>query len=204
MASRRRFPGPPRRRFHRWPKSLRPASRPLSPFLAVAGTAGLPTPRAQLPCPRRKQHPGRQVQALDPPGKAFVIEGVLAGPAERSNLDFSIRRAGLGRSIGGLGGSGPAGSGAGGTAGVGSDLDLLLILQRCDEPIWNRLRRWDTGSLPLACDLLVYSLEEWRSLPQWNPKLAEGLLNDTRWLGAMPDGVHGVGRAAPVPGRWRC
>jgi predicted nucleotidyltransferase len=41
-----------------------------------------------------------------------------------------------------------------GTAGVGSDLDLLL-----------------------------YSLEEWRSLPQWNPKLAEALLNDTRWLG---------------------
>jgi hypothetical protein len=73
-----------------------------------------------------------------------------------------------------------------GTAGVGSDLDLLLILQRCDEPIWNRLRRWDTSSLPLACDLLVYSLEEWRSLPQWNPKLAEALLNDTRWLGEMP------------------
>ena len=42
-----------------------------------------------------------------------------------------------------------------GTAGVGSDLDLLLILQRCEEPIWERLRRWDTGSLPLACDLLV-------------------------------------------------
>ena len=37
-----------------------------------------------------------------------------------------------------------------GTAGVGSDLDLLLILQRCDEPIWERLRRWDTRSLPLA------------------------------------------------------
>ncbi|MCX5960562.1 MAG: nucleotidyltransferase domain-containing protein [Cyanobacteria bacterium] len=73
-----------------------------------------------------------------------------------------------------------------GTAAFGSDLDLLLILRHCDEPIWNRLRRWDTGSLPLACDLLVYSLEEWRSLPQWNPKLAEALLNDTRWLGEMP------------------
>jgi predicted nucleotidyltransferase len=42
-----------------------------------------------------------------------------------------------------------------GTAAVGSDLDLLLILRHCDEPIWNRLRRWDTSSLPLACDLLV-------------------------------------------------
>jgi hypothetical protein len=53
-----------------------------------------------------------------------------------------------------------------GTAGVGSDLDLLLILKRCEEPIWDRLHCWDTGSLPLACDLLVYSFEEWRSLPQ--------------------------------------
>lgn len=74
-----------------------------------------------------------------------------------------------------------------GTAGVGSDLDLLLILRHCDEPIWERLRRWDTGSLPLACDLLVYSLEEWRSLPQWNPRLAQALLNDTRWLGESPE-----------------
>ncbi|MEB3331742.1 MAG: nucleotidyltransferase domain-containing protein [Synechococcaceae cyanobacterium] len=73
-----------------------------------------------------------------------------------------------------------------GTAGVGSDLDLLLILRHCDEPIGERLRRWDTGSLPLACDLLVYSLEEWRSLPQWNPRLAKALLNDTRWLGESP------------------
>jgi uncharacterized protein len=80
-----------------------------------------------------------------------------------------------------------------GTAGVGSDLDLLLILQRCDEPIWERLRRWDTSALPLACDLLVYSHVEWRSLPQWNPKLAEALLNDTRWMGEMPHGVDGVG-----------
>jgi len=76
-----------------------------------------------------------------------------------------------------------------GTAGVGSDLDLLLILNRCDEPIWDRLRRWDTRALPLACDLLVYSHEEWRSLPQWNPKLAEALLNDTRWLGSMREAM---------------
>ena len=37
-----------------------------------------------------------------------------------------------------------------GDAGVGSDLDLVLILKECHEPIWERLRRWDTGNLPLA------------------------------------------------------
>ncbi|MFM7266263.1 MAG: nucleotidyltransferase domain-containing protein, partial [Cyanobium sp.] len=43
------------------------------------------------------------------------------------------------------------GSYARGDAGVGSDLDLLLIVREGDEPIWERLRRWNTGSLPLAC-----------------------------------------------------
>lgn len=71
-----------------------------------------------------------------------------------------------------------------GDAGVGSDLDLVMILRECTCPIWERLRRWDTGSLPLACDLLVYSQQEWQTLPQWNPKLAETLRRDTRWLGA--------------------
>lgn len=69
-----------------------------------------------------------------------------------------------------------------GDAGVGSDLDLVLILKECHEPIWERLRRWDTGNLPLACDLLVYSLEEWLTLPQWNPRLAKALHSETRWL----------------------
>ncbi|MCX5947254.1 MAG: nucleotidyltransferase domain-containing protein [Cyanobacteria bacterium] len=37
------------------------------------------------------------------------------------------------------------------TAGVGSDLDLLLILQHCEEPIWERLRRWDTPGWRRRC-----------------------------------------------------
>jgi hypothetical protein len=73
-----------------------------------------------------------------------------------------------------------------GHAGVGSDLDLVLILKECSEPIWERLRRWESGSLPLACDLLVYSLAEWHSLPDWNPRLAEALRHDTRWLAGEP------------------
>ena len=84
-----------------------------------------------------------------------------------------------------------------GDAGVGSDLDLLLILRECSEPIWERLRRWDTGSLPLACDLLVYNQAEWRSLPGWNPRLAAALRHDTRWLAGEPPSDQVV---APQPG----
>jgi uncharacterized protein len=56
-----------------------------------------------------------------------------------------------------------------GTAAVGSDLDLLLILKTCAQPIWDRLRRWDTGALP-----------------QWNPRLAQVLQEETHWLTATP------------------
>jgi hypothetical protein len=79
-----------------------------------------------------------------------------------------------------------------GDAGVGSDLDLVLILRECSEPIWQRLRQWQTGSLPLACDLLVYSLREWQTLPQWNPRLAAVLRQETRWLsGGSPEHLRG-------------
>jgi len=80
-----------------------------------------------------------------------------------------------------------------GDAGVGSDLDLILILQDCNDSTWERLRRWDTGSLPLACDLLVYSLTEWCSLPGWNPRLAEVLEQDTHWLAGQPPPAGEVG-----------
>lgn len=60
-----------------------------------------------------------------------------------------------------------------GEVGVGSDLDLV--------------RRWPTHTLPLAADVLVYSLSEWRALPQWNPRLARALQEETRWLVASPD-----------------
>jgi hypothetical protein len=53
-----------------------------------------------------------------------------------------------------------------GDAGVGSDLDLVLILE--------------------ACDLLVYDLREWQTLPQWNPRLANALGHETRWLAGQP------------------
>ena len=69
-----------------------------------------------------------------------------------------------------------------GDAGVGSDLDLLLILSQCDLPIWERLRRWDTAYLPLATDVLVYSRAEEDALQIWKPAFAAVLARDLRWL----------------------
>jgi predicted nucleotidyltransferase len=58
------------------------------------------------------------------------------------------------------------GSYARGDWGVGSDLDLIIILERCDQPFVRRSSEWDTAELPVPADVLVYSGEEWQSLSQ--------------------------------------
>jgi predicted nucleotidyltransferase len=50
-----------------------------------------------------------------------------------------------------------------GDAGVGSDMNLLLILHSCDLPVWERLRRW-------------------------NPAFAAVLARDLRWLASRDCG----------------
>lgn len=48
--------------------------------------------------------------------------------------------------------------------GVGSDIDILIILENSDKPFIYRGSEWDTGSLPVPADVLVYTKEEWTHL----------------------------------------
>jgi len=56
------------------------------------------------------------------------------------------------------------GSYARGDWGVGSDLDLVLIVDRAAEPFERRAARWDTTELPVPTELLVYTKDEWERL----------------------------------------
>ena len=47
------------------------------------------------------------------------------------------------------------GSYARGTHGVGSDLDILIIVQEAGNPFVRRAAEWDTSSLPVASDVIV-------------------------------------------------
>lgn len=53
------------------------------------------------------------------------------------------------------------GSYARGDWGVGSDLDLLIIASTCAKPAE---RGYPTQALPVPCDTIVYTPEEWRDL----------------------------------------
>jgi predicted nucleotidyltransferase len=56
------------------------------------------------------------------------------------------------------------GSYARGDWGVGSDLDIIIILAASDLPAVLRASEWDATDLPVPADVLVYTEEEWRSM----------------------------------------
>ncbi|MCL4503866.1 MAG: nucleotidyltransferase domain-containing protein [Deltaproteobacteria bacterium] len=56
------------------------------------------------------------------------------------------------------------GSYARGDWGVGSDLDLVVIIEKSNQPFERRAAEFDTLQLPVPADLLVYTQEEWKTL----------------------------------------
>ncbi len=56
------------------------------------------------------------------------------------------------------------GSYARGDWGVGSDLDLIVIVERATAPFEERAAGWDTAELPVPAEVLVYTQPEWKRL----------------------------------------
>ncbi len=73
-----------------------------------------------------------------------------------------------------------------GTAGVGSDLDLLLIDAVASGPQHRRLLSWPLELLPLSCDALVLTPEEHDTLMASGSRFATELRRDARWLWSRP------------------
>jgi UTP:GlnB (protein PII) uridylyltransferase len=69
-----------------------------------------------------------------------------------------------------------------GDAGVGSDLDLLLIDTRAVGPQHQRLLAWPLAELPLSCDALVLTPGEHLELLASGSAMAVALAQDSRWL----------------------
>lgn len=73
------------------------------------------------------------------------------------------------------------GSCARGDWGVGSDLDLIVVLASSELPWERRSIEWDTTKLPVPADLLVYTEAEWQGLDP-DSRFARTLREQARWL----------------------
>jgi len=78
------------------------------------------------------------------------------------------------------------GSYARGDAGVGSDLDLVAVVESSVEPFERRALAWDLSQLPVPAEILVYTRDEWQRLEREGGRFARTLRRDARWLVA-PD-----------------
>jgi predicted nucleotidyltransferase len=75
------------------------------------------------------------------------------------------------------------GSYARGDWGVGSDLDLVVILLECDEQPLRRGLAFDTISgFPVPVDLLVYTEDEWRRLEAEKSPFVQRLSAEVVWV----------------------
>lgn len=65
--------------------------------------------------------------------------------------------------------------------GVGSDLDLVIIVDRSEQSFERRAIAWDTAELPVPTDVLVYTVEEWKSLSQGR-RFHKALSREVVWV----------------------
>ncbi|MDW8326390.1 MAG: nucleotidyltransferase domain-containing protein [Anaerolineales bacterium] len=70
--------------------------------------------------------------------------------------------------------------------GVGSDLDVLIIVERSDAPFHRRGVEWDATGLPVPADVLVYTQAEWEALMQAGSRFSRALSDETRWVYVRP------------------
>ncbi len=73
------------------------------------------------------------------------------------------------------------GSYARGDWGVGSDLDLVIILQNSDQPFEKRAAEFNALELPVPTDILVYTQEEWQP-PKAQRKFFRTLAQEAVWV----------------------
>jgi len=73
------------------------------------------------------------------------------------------------------------GSYARGDWGVGSDLDLIIIVAGISQPFEMRPSAFDTLELPVPTDILVYTREEWNTLKQ-KRNFFQKLDRETVWI----------------------
>lgn len=74
------------------------------------------------------------------------------------------------------------GSYARGEWGPGSDLDVVLVVARSDEPFMERGARYDLTPLPVPAESLVYTVDELERLQREGGRFASVLRDETVWV----------------------
>jgi hypothetical protein len=64
---------------------------------------------------------------------------------------------------------------------VGSDLDLIIVVESSTQSFERRGSEWDMTGLPVPTEALIYTLEEWNNLRR-EGRFASTLQSEAVWL----------------------
>ncbi len=104
------------------------------------------------------------------PDKASVAAAALRWAAVQAAARPDMKRLGY------------FGSYAVGNWGVGSDLDLVAIVDDDDRPFVERGRAWDLTALPVPAEILVYTAVEWDRVIARGDRFAVVMSTQVVWL----------------------
>lgn len=74
------------------------------------------------------------------------------------------------------------GSYARGDWGVGSDVDIVIVVNVSDAVFGQRAKDFNATSLPVPADLMIYTVREWNALIRSKTRFAHAMLNETVWV----------------------
>ena len=93
------------------------------------------------------------------------------------------------------------GSSARGDWGVGSDVDLVVIVERPAGPPIERPLDLPLEKLPVPAEAIVDTREEWEHLPETSPHFAAVLAREAMWVFGRPVRLAGSGPEGATPPR---
>ena len=103
------------------------------------------------------------------PDQKTVDEAVRSWSIEQGQRRSGLKRLGY------------FGSYARGDWGVGSDLDLIAVVEDDPEPFERRILSWELDRLPVPADILVYTSKEWTELHNRRDKFSRMLNREVIW-----------------------
>ena len=78
------------------------------------------------------------------------------------------------------------GSYARGDWGVGSDLDVIIVVRESSTPFVRRGAAWDLTRLPVPADVLVYTEREWQALVNSGTRFTRVARHEALWVYSRP------------------
>jgi uncharacterized protein len=107
---------------------------------------------------------------------------------DAQEVDGAVRRwaAALGQAHADVLRIGYMGSYVRGDWGVGSDVDLFVLVERSERPFGLRAAVWDSTALPVPADVWVYTVPEWEVMVAEGRRLAHEVRREAVWVYERP------------------